>query len=280
MRWTNYHSHTHYCDGKGDAELYVKSAIEQGLYAYGFSGHSPVPFESGWNMKYEKLATYIQEIKGLREKYKNEIKLFVGMEIDYVKNLCGINQYRHLGLDFTIGGVHFLGQFENGRFWDFDGGKPWFEKGLNQLFDGDIRKLVHFYYQQVTDMAINEQPDVIAHFDLIKKYNKGNYFFDEKEGWYREIVFEALEKVAKTNSIIEINTRGILKKLNEEFYPSDFIIKHCKELNIPVCLSADTHHPDDVKALLPEAKDVLINAGYDEVSFLDTNGWGVQDIRT
>jgi histidinol-phosphatase (PHP family) len=211
MRWTNYHSHTHYCDGKGEPELYVKSAIENNLYAYGFSGHSPVPFESGWNMKYEKLAAYIKEIKSLKEKYQNDIKLFIGMEIDYVKNLCGIKQYQHLGLDYSIGGVHFLGQFENGRFWDFDGGKPWFEKGLNELFNGDIKKLVSFYYQQVTDMAIHEQPDVIAHFDLIKKYNKGNYFFDEKESWYQEIVFDALEKVSKTQSIIEINTRGILK---------------------------------------------------------------------
>ena len=169
MYWTNYHSHTHFSDGKGEPELYVESAIKNGLYAYGFSCHSPVPFDSGWNMKYEKLAAYINEIKLLKEKYKNEIKLFLGMEVDYIKNLSGIKQYENIGLDYTIGGVHFLGQFENGRFWDFDGGKPWFTKGLNELFDGDIKKLVTFYYQQIVDMAIEEKPDIIAHFDLIKK---------------------------------------------------------------------------------------------------------------
>jgi histidinol-phosphatase (PHP family) len=278
MRWTNYHSHTHYCDGKGEAELYVKSAIKNNLYAYGFSGHSPVPFESGWNMKYEQLAAYIKEIKHLKEKYKDEIKIFLGMEVDYVKNLCGVKQYKHLGLDYTIGGVHFLGQFKNGRFWDFDGGKPWFEKGLNELFDGDIKKLVAYYYQQLVDMAVNEGPDVIAHFDLIKKYNKGSYFFDENESWYREMAFESLEKVAKTNAIVEINTRGVLKKLNEEFYPSNFILEKCEELNIPVCLSADTHHPNDVKALLPEALDLVKSIGYKEVLFLDENGWVGQGI--
>ena len=278
MYWTNYHSHTHFSDGKGEPELYVKSAIKNGLYAYGFSCHSPVPFDSGWNMKYEKLAAYINEIKLLKEKYKNEIKLFLGMEVDYIKNLSGIKQYENIGLDYTIGGVHFLGQFENGRFWDFDGGKPWFTKGLNELFDGDIKKLVTFYYQQIVDMAIEEKPDIIAHFDLIKKYNKGSYFFSENEDWYKKIALEALEKIAKTDSIIEINTRGILKKLNEEFYPSNFILKRCEELSIPICLSADTHHPDDVKAFLPEAMELLKSIGFKEVRYFDENGWVAQTI--
>ena len=278
MYWTNYHSHTHFSDGKGEPELYVESAIKNGLYAYGFSCHSPVPFDSGWNMKYEKLAAYINEIKLLKEKYKNEIKLFLGMEVDYIKNLSGIKQYENIGLDYTIGGVHFLGQFENGRFWDFDGGKPWFTKGLNELFDGDIKKLVTFYYQQIVDMAIEEKPDIIAHFDLIKKYNKGSYFFSENEDWYKKIALEALEKIAKTDSIIEINTRGILKKLNEEFYPSNFILKRCEELSIPICLSADTHHPDDVKAFLPEAMELLKSIGFKEVRYFDENGWVAQTI--
>ena len=278
MHWTNYHSHTHYCDGKGEAELYVKSAIKNGLHAYGFSGHSPVPFESGWNMKYEQLAAYIKEINCLKEKYKDKIKVFLGMEIDYIKNLSGIRQYRHLNLDYTIGGVHFLGRFENGRFWDFDGGKPWFEKGLNELFEGDIKKLIAYYYQQVVDMAIDEEPDVIAHFDLIKKYNKGNYFFNENENWYKEIVFDALEKISKTNAIVELNTRGILKKLNEEFYPSNFILQHCYDLQVPICLSADTHHPDDVMALLPEAKELVKNIGFTGVYYFDDADWIQQRI--
>ena len=94
MKWTNYHSHTHYCDGKGEPELYVKSAIQKGMYAYGFSGHSPVPFESGWNMKFEKLTTYLNEIKALKIKYNDQLKIYLGMEIDYVKDLISVDQYK------------------------------------------------------------------------------------------------------------------------------------------------------------------------------------------
>jgi len=273
MKWTNYHSHTHFSDGKGAPELYIVSALEKGMYAYGFSCHSPVPFETGWNMKFEKLKDYLFEINRLKNNYKDSIKLYLSLEIDYVKDLIAIDQFQKYKLDYTIGAVHFLGFFEDGQVWDFDRSSAWFRRGLLELFDNDIRKLVQFYYQQVVDMAINYSPNLIAHFDLIKKYNSNNAFFDESEAWYKEIVFSCLEQLVKTDCILEVNTRGVLKKLNTEFYPSNFILKRCKELKIPLCLSADTHNPTDVMAYLPEARIVLKEIGYKEVYILDENGW-------
>ncbi len=273
MKWTNYHSHTHFSDGKGEPELYVQSAIEKGMYAYGFSCHSPLPFESGWNMKFENLRNYLVEIKRLKEKYRDTIKLYLSLEIDYVKDLIGIDQYRKYNLDYYLGSIHFLGFLEDGQVWDFDRSSKWFKEGLIKLFDNDIKKLVAYYYRQVVDMAELTKPDIIGHFDLIKKYNRNNEFFDETADWYKEIVFESLEKIAKTNSIIEVNTRGVLKKLNEEFYPSSFILNRCKELNLRLCLSADAHNPADVMALLPEARTLLKKIGFKEVYILDENGW-------
>ncbi len=274
MKWTNYHSHTKFSDGKGEPELYIQSAIEKGMYAYGFSCHSPLPFESGWNMKFENLRNYLLEIKRLKEKYLGSIKLYLSLELDYVKDWIGLDQYKKYNLDYTIGAVHFLGFFENGHVWDFDRSAKWFKKGLEELFDNDIKKLVAFYFQQVTDMAETLRPDLIAHFDLIKKYNANQAFFDQSDDWYKEIVFEALEKISKTSSILEVNTRGVLKKLDNEFYPANFILGRCKELNIPLCLSADTHNPNDVMAYLPEARTLLQKIGYKEVYILDEKGWG------
>jgi len=273
MKWTNYHSHTNFSDGKGEPELYVKSALKQKMYAYGFSCHSPVPFTSGWNMKYENLLAYINEIQRLKKKYKGQIKLFLGMEIDYIKNIVGINNYNYLNLDYTIGGVHFLGFFKDGSAWDYDGGKIKYEKGLKEIFGNDIKKLVKYYYQQVNNMIINEKPNIIAHLDLIKKYNKGNYFFDENEKWYKDIVLESLKIIANNNLIVEVNTRGVLKGIDNEFYPSNFILDKCKELNIKLCLSADAHNPKDVMALLPEAKNLLITKGFKEIFIFDEEGW-------
>ncbi|MEN8122459.1 MAG: histidinol-phosphatase [Bacteroidota bacterium] len=273
FKWTNYHSHTNFSDGKGEPELYALSAINHNMYAYGFSCHSPVPFGTSWNMKYENLLAYKREIYRLKKKYAGQIKLFMGMEIDYIKDLVGLSRFKLLNLDYTIGAVHFLGYFEDGKAWDHSGGKSVYERGLKELFGNDIKKLVKYYYEQVNDMVLNEKPDVIAHMDMIKKYNKGNYFFNENEKWYKDIVFETLELISKSNSIVEVNTRGVLKGLENEFYPSNFIIDHCKELNIKLCMNADSHDSKDVMALLPEAKKLLIKKGYKEVFIFDEQGW-------
>jgi len=279
MKLTNYHSHTFYSDGKGNPELYVEAAIKNGLYAYGFSCHSPVPFESEWNMKFENLVNYINEIESLKEAYKAKLKIYLGLEIDYVKDIVGINNFRNFDLDYTIGGVHFLGFMPNEKPWDFDRGKLWFKQGLDELFSGDIKKLVTFYYQQIIDMISHQKTDVLAHFDLIKKYNAGNFFFDQEEKWYKDIAYAALDVVAKSGIILEVNTRGVLKKLDTEFYPSNFILKRCLELKIPVCLSADTHKPDDTMALLPEARELLEHIGFKEIFIFDERGWCAEGIE-
>jgi histidinol-phosphatase (PHP family) len=273
MKWTNYHSHSSYSDGKGEPELYALSAIKHQMYSYGFSCHSPVPFSSGWNMKFENLVAYINEINRLKEKYSKELKIYLGLEIDYVEGIIGISHYKNFGLDYSIGGVHFLGFMDDGSPWDFDRGKSWFEKGLNELFGGDIKKLVSHYYQQVINMLLTQKTDVLAHIDLIKKYNEGNIFFDEDEIWYKKLLTETLEIVKKTDTIIEVNTRGVLKKLNSEFYPSNAIIKQCQELKIPVCLSSDAHNSDDVMAFLPEARELLQSTGYQDLFIFDEQGW-------
>jgi histidinol-phosphatase (PHP family) len=273
MKWTNYHSHTHYSDGKGAPEEYIKTAIDKKMYAYGFSCHSPVPFESGWNMKFERLVSYINEIAELKEKYKGLLKIYLGLEIDYVKNIVGLHNFKNFKLDYTIGGIHFLGFMHDGKPWDYDSGKTWFKKGLDELFHGDIKELVLFYYQQIAEMVTWQKTDILAHYDLIKKFNEGNAFFNEEDKWYRDITFDTLDVVSKSGIIVEVNTRGVLKKLNSEFYPSKSILKRCLELKIPICLSADTHHPNDVIALLPEAREMLQATGYKDVYILDEKGW-------
>ena len=273
MLLTNYHTHTCYSDGKSHPEEYIISAIEQKLYALGFSCHAPVPFKTNWTMKFEHLYSYLNELNNLKKKYDEKLKIFVGLEIDYVKGLCGYHQYKNIGLDYSIGGVHFLGFLNDGSSWDFDREKDWFIKGLDEIFNGDIKKLISFYYEQIQNMIETEKTAILAHLDLIKKFNSGNLFFNESSSWYRDIVFGLLDHVAISGTIIELNTRGVLKQLNSEFYPSGFILKRCLELKIPVCLSSDAHQPKDVLALLHEAGNLLKSIGYKEVFILEQNGW-------
>ena len=62
MSWTNYHSHTNYCDGTNTPEDYIRKALELEMPTYGFSSHAPIPFfDCKWAMKMDDLEGYCGE---------------------------------------------------------------------------------------------------------------------------------------------------------------------------------------------------------------------------
>ena len=67
MQLSNYHSHCTFCDGRSTPEDFVKFAISHGFRAYGFSSHSPLPFETFWNMSKDDMPEYLAEIDRLKK---------------------------------------------------------------------------------------------------------------------------------------------------------------------------------------------------------------------
>jgi len=80
MLKTNYHSHSEFCDGTGLLEEYVTSAIKKEFDIFGFSGHAPLPFKNDWTMSKKDLLPYLIEAKRLKENYKNDIELKIGLK--------------------------------------------------------------------------------------------------------------------------------------------------------------------------------------------------------
>ena len=116
MHYTNLHTHTVYCDGKYSAEDMILAAVNSNFQSIGISTHGPTPFFSDWNIKVDMVEKYIEEISYLKEKYKNTIDVFLGMELDYIPGIGFDDLSRTLieRLDYYIGSVHYLGYFNNG----------------------------------------------------------------------------------------------------------------------------------------------------------------------
>lgn len=81
---TNYHTHSLYCDGSASIEDFVKEAIRQGFSSYGVSSHSPIPFDTCWNMNRGDLPAYLDEVHFIKKKYEGRIEIYCGLEIDYL----------------------------------------------------------------------------------------------------------------------------------------------------------------------------------------------------
>lgn len=279
MKWTNFHMHSHYCDGVGQLESYVRKAIDKKMFAIGFSSHAPVPFDTDWHMKMEALERYIEEIHALRKKYEKEINLSSGLEVDYIPGVIGPGSYRKKPLDIIIGSVHYVGQLENGEYCCIDNTKEEFETGLETIFENDIEKLVSAYYEIMISMIKNDTPDLIGHIDVIKKLNNNNRYFSEEARWYQDLISRVIGTLSTSNCIVEVNTRGYYKGITKTFSPGKQILKKCFDAGIRVTISSDAHHPDEIVLGFKDASSVLLNIGYKHIHVFFEGKWRAMQLR-
>lgn len=265
MQLFNLHTHSIFSDGKSTPEEVVQEAIRQGLKVLGFSDHSPVPFENSFAIKDNQVDDYINTIKSLKEKYKDNIDIYCSMEMDFIPGK--VRNFREtkrsLGLDYMIGSVHLVGNDVN-RLWFIDGSKyETYDEGLFNYYDGDIKKGVKAFFYQYNEMIETEEFDIVGHFDKIKMHNRNRYF-NEDDKWYRDYLMETLTLIKEKSLIVEVNTRGIYKKRSEDFYPSTWILPIMREMNIPVVISSDSHKAEELTLCFEEAEKALKAAGYKE----------------
>ncbi|MFP4362940.1 MAG: histidinol-phosphatase HisJ [Spirochaetia bacterium] len=274
MEWKyNYHTHTDYCDGNGKPEAYVEAALKGDVKVLGFSSHAPCPFETEWTMKPEKLAAYVQEIGRLRRLYAKDITILTGLEVDYIPYIISPTDafWEQWDLDFIIGSVHFLGKLSNGNYWTIDNTEDELRTGVLENFDNDPKQAVLEYYTRVANLALRHKPDIIGHFDLIKKNNNG--IFDTNEKWYKDVVLSALEGMKSVDTVLEINTGGIARGRTDELYPADWIIASAAKMNIPMTMNSDAHQPDQITAEFVSTLEKLPKLGVKSLWSFHGKGW-------
>ena len=84
---SNYHTHTSRCGhATGEDEQYVQCAIEAGIKVLGFSDHTPWPglLQPKIRMSEDLLENYVKSLTFLKEKYKDQIEIHIGLEVEYI----------------------------------------------------------------------------------------------------------------------------------------------------------------------------------------------------
>ena len=112
------------------------------------------------------------------------------------------------------------------------------------------------------------QPEVVAHFDLVRllAHRLGQPQAVETPR-VRDEALKALEAVRDAGSLLEVNTAGIRKRLGAP-YPAAWIVQAAAEMGIPFCFSDDSHRPEQVGFGLEEARQHLLQNGVQQVHFL------------
>ena len=263
--YQNLHTHTTYCDGTLSAEEMVLEAIQRGGGSIGFSEHSFVPFDLEYSMKLEDTPSYINEINNLKEKYKDSIDIYLGLEVDYFTDKTPEN------LDYIIGAVHHVEK--DGNYITIDGYAEHLHKMAAKHFSGDYYAMAESYYETVANVVPKTGADIIGHFDLIAKNNVDNSMFDEMHPKYIDAAISAMEQVLKKCRIFEINTGAMYRRGSSTPYPAVHLLKELQKRGGEVILSSDSHTAESLYYRFDEMCELVKSCGFKYIKRLTKHGY-------
>lgn len=252
----DYHTHTPLCrHAQGEPEAYIDQALAAGLSAFGMSDHAPArpePFDD-WRMFERELPEYFQLIERARNHAGSRIPVRAGLECDWlpgceawIEELAARYEW-----DYLIGSVHYLDS------WDFDN-----PKWLGRWAEADIEQVWDHYWETYARMARSGLFDILGHADLIKK------FAYRPGGDLRRFYDPAIQAIADSGKVIELNTAGWHKPCAEA-YPSDEFLTLAHSAGIPLVISSDAHKPEEVARDFDKAITRAHSCGYRQTALFD-----------
>lgn len=258
---TNFHTHTVFCDGKNTPEEMVRTAIEKGFSALGFSGHGYTPFDLRYCLK--DTPAYITEINRLKADYRGQIEILLGIEEDALSPVDGTP------FAYRIGSCHYL--WVGKEYYSLDSNRAGLLACL-QAFGGDPAALAECYFDTFCGYIRRHRPDIIGHFDLITKFDESDTPLFSKNTAYRRIAARAAEAIACSGRLIEVNTGAMARGLRTAPYPAAEILRVLRRADAPLILSSDCHDAKDLDFGFAEAKALLRELGFRRLFTLTETG--------
>lgn len=256
MGYFNYHTHTNLCDGRNTPEEMVLAAIDLGFDTLGFSCHSQAPESEFYAVR--DIDGYIDTINRLKDKYSDRIKILCGVERD-IWAYPDEHEY-----DFALGAIHQLKI--GGKFYITDLSPASFKAVADELYGGDGSRFAVEYMHQVKDVARVTGCDIIAHFDLISKFNGDGegVFFDPRGEEYLAAAEEAIRENVKFCDIFEVNTGAIGRNWRKTPYPSPEMLDMIRAVGGRVTYGSDSHATDTLLVAFEEAEKLIKAHGFSE----------------
>jgi histidinol-phosphatase (PHP family) len=255
-----------FCHHASDSlEKIVQAYIEKEYSWVGITEHTPpiredllYPDEKKAGLMPDDLnqqfSEYIKECRRLQEKYRDQITLFVGMEIETYSGYEQLvtNLLEKFCPDYIVGSVHFVDDIP------FDYSQEEYGRAVRAV--GGIESLYCRYFDQQYAMLQRLMPAVVGHFDLIRLFDP-DY---ETRLQHPDIVSRIdrnLMFIEKNNLILDYNLRALLKGAKEP-YVSRTILEKARDLGIAVVPGDDAHGVDSVGHHIDEASAELALAGF------------------
>ncbi len=221
----NYHTHTTRCrHARGTEKQFIERAIERGMKVLGFSDHAPYLFPEGYystfRMYPNELEDYVTTILSLKEEYRRDIEIHLGLEMEYYPKFFErtIRFMEDYPLEYALLGQHCLGN---------EMGDPY-----SGTYTEDP-ELLRWHTDQVIEAMNVGEWLYIAHPD--------NFNFPHDRPIYKEEMRRICQAAKEKKLPLEINLLGLSTNRN---YPNHTFLEVAAEVGNEVILGEDMHWID------------------------------------
>lgn len=260
---SNAHTHSTWCDGTNPLPVMLEEAKKLGFVSLGFSGHAAQGFDFTYPMTPEEQEGYCAEIRAL-QKITVTPRIWLGMEVDVMSHADKIKTARSQ-IDYMLGSSHYLFGDSLEDWAAVDGPIERLKSLMERVYHNDGIAAARKYYQTAAEAMLREKPDIIGHFDLIRKYAGRLGYFDENDPAYRKLAREALEKIFPAGSVLEVNTGGIARNYLPTPYPTLELLCVWRELGGKVTITSDCHNASLLTCAFDLAEQLIREAGFRSV---------------
>ncbi len=251
----DFHMHSHHStDSTADMREMIESAIEKGMTQLCFTEHQDhgYPYskefpEGSWMLNID---SYLYELLGLREQYRDKIQVNFGIEIgmqEHVFRENAITAKSH-DFDYIIGSIHVVNGFDTYDYKYFDNKTD--KQAMEEFFKAELANIKKF-----------QNFDCLGHLDYIVRTVPC-----KEQGYspadYQDYIDEMLTFLIENEKGIEINTSALRKGFSNP-NPHRDIIKRYKELGGEIItVGSDAHTPADVAGKFDVAEEILKDCGF------------------
>ena len=203
---------------------------------------------------HERFAKYVQEGRRLQRKYKDQIELYVAMEIE---TYSGYQQHverliKKIQPDYIVGSIHHVDDIP------IDYSHEFYEQAISE--SGGIDHLYCRFFDQQYEMLQSFKPAVVGHIDLIRIFDS-DYHNRLKVPVIWDRIVRNLEFVKKYDLILDYNIRSLIKG-GKEPYVTTAILELALEMGVAVVPGDDSHGIDSIGVNIDGAMANLRKMGF------------------
>lgn len=256
------HTHSQYSKhAKGEIEDVVKSAIAKDIKILCLTDHAPYLVDSKNRILASELVSYVEEVRFIAAKYSKNIKVLVGLEVDYhpAHEDYIANLIQSVEVDYVIGAIHYV--YVDGvkiNVWDIE--------------NLSTKEFLDNYFCYLHKMILSGFFDSIAHPDTIMR---GGI---EAREFYERFVF-LLQDMKVHDVAYEINCSSLTKSnynpesksktKGEAVYPNYDLVTTMVEQGLSFTIGSDAHSPSNVGFGVRENLELCVKAGMDSITYYE-----------